>query len=349
MCSFGLDRDDAWRLFQVPMNKTIDCVLCGSCGADFLVRPVPLESPIGASVVIRTDPIRLVTGGLACNSGIAMARLGMKTAVLAYIGADDLGEMIRRRLENEDVDCQRLLRHPIDDTSSTAVLIDPGGERSFAHSAAASYRLNCSAILDNLDLFARSRMMLLGYYSQMPDLEEDLPEVLAAIRATGCRTALDAGGNGGSMQPLDRILPHLDVYMPSHLEAMHQTGQSDPRDIIDTFRSCGAAGILGVKLGSEGALLSPATGEYVEVPCVPPPGPIVDTTGAGDSFLAGLLTGLLRGLSAEDAGRLGAATAACCIAALGATAGIRGYRETAALAGMGDCSGRTCLPPSTAQ
>jgi sugar/nucleoside kinase (ribokinase family) len=203
------------------------------------------------------------------------------------------------------------------------VLVDRGGERSFAHTAGASNLLDRSVMLGHLDLFARSRMMLVGYYSQMPKLEEDLPEVLSAIRAAGCRTALDTGGSGGSMQPLDRILPHLDVYVPSRDEAMHQTGQSDPRSIIDTFRRCGAAGILGVKLGSEGALLSPAAGEYVEVPCAPPPGPIVDTTGAGDSFFAGLLTGLLRDMSVEDAGRLGAGTATCCITALGATEGIR--------------------------
>ncbi len=305
------------------MNKTLDCVFCGSCVADLLIRPVPLQSAIGAGTVIKSDPFRLMTGGLACNAGIAMARLGMKTAMLAYVGADEWGEMIRRSLETEGVDCRRLLRHPTTGTSTSAVLVDQGGERGFAHYAGASNLLDRSVMLDNLDLFARSRMMLLGYYSQLPNLEQDLPEVLAVIRSTGCRTAVDTAGSGGSMQPLDRILPHLDVYVPSRDEAMHQTGQSDPRDIIATFRSCGAAGILGVKLGSDGALLSPAAGEYVEVPCVPPPGPIVDTTGAGDSFLAGLLTALLQEMSVADAGRLGAATAACCITALGATEGIR--------------------------
>lgn len=323
MCCFERDRGGTWNLFLAPMNKSFDCVFCGSCVADLLVRPVPLESAIGAGVVLIIDPIRLTTGGLACNSSIALNRLGLKSAVLAYIGADDWGETIRRRLETEGVDCQRLLRHPTASTSTTVVLVDPGGERSFAHCAGASNRLARSVMLDNLDLFARSRMMLVGYYSQMPDLEDDLPEVLAAIRATGCQTALDAAGSGGSMQPLDRILPYLDVYVPSRDEAMHQTGKSDPREVIETFRRCGAAGILGVKLGSEGALLSPAAGEYVAVPCVPAPGPIIDTTGAGDAFFAGLLAGLVRGLSVADAGRLGAATAACCITAVGATEGIR--------------------------
>ena len=93
---------------------------------------------------------------------------------------------------------------------------------------------------------------------------------------------------------------------------------------------------MGVKLGSEGALLSPRAGEYVEIPQVVPPGPVVDTTGAGDCFYAGLLTGLLKGMSVERAGRLAAAAGACCVTGLGATAGLRDYQETARLAGLED-------------
>ena len=188
--------------------------------------------------------------------------------------------------------------------------------------------------LDHIDLFARSRMTLIGYYSLMPNLESDLADVLAAIRATGCKTALDCAGSGGTMQPLDKLLPHLDVYVPSLNEASHQTGLSDPRAILELYRNCGAAGLVGVKLGSKGALLSPAAGQWIEVPAVAPPGPIVDTTGAGDCFYAGLLTGLLRGMDAASAGRLGAAAGACCVTALGATAGIRDYAATAKLAGL---------------
>ena len=304
------------------MNKTIDCVCCCSCVADLLVRPVPLQSAIGKGTVLKTEPVRLMTGGLACNAGIVMSRLGMKSAILAYVGTDEWGEMIRRHLEAERVECQRLLRHPSAGTSTSVVLVDSGGERSFAHTFGASNLLDRETMLANLDLFAASRMMLVGYYSQMPSLEEDLAEVLAAIRATGCRTAMDTGGSGGGMQPLERILPHLDVYIPSLREARNQTGLSEPREIIDTYRRHGAPGILGLKLGAKGAMLSPAAGEYIDVPSLPPPGPIVDTTGAGDSFFAGLLTGLLRGLSLADAGRLGAATASCCVTALGATEGI---------------------------
>jgi sugar/nucleoside kinase (ribokinase family) len=72
----------------------------------------------------------------------------------------------------------------------------------------------------------------------------------------------------------------------------------------------------------------------IEIPPVDPPGEVVDTTGAGDTFYAGLVTGLLRGLALDDAGRLAAAAGACCVTALGGTAGVRGYEETAKMAGI---------------
>jgi sugar/nucleoside kinase (ribokinase family) len=79
-------------------------------------------------------------------------------------------------------------------------------------------------------------------------------------------------------------------------------------------------------------MLSSKPGEVLYVPCAAPPGPIVDTTGAGDAFYGGLLAGMLRGLDAERAAKLAAATAACCITDYGATAGLSDWNETARLA-----------------
>jgi len=314
------------------MEKTIDCVLCGSCVVDILVRPVPLDVAISGGQLIEVDPIQVTTGGIVSNSGIAMARLGMNVAAFSYVGNDEWASVIRRTYESEGIDTSHLLTHPTEATSTTAVLIDPSGERSFAHCVGAPRTMDSKMYRDNFDVFRRSRMTVIGYYSLMPNLQDDLAEVLAEIRAVGCLTALDAAGDGGTMDPLSQILPHLDVYIPSLAEATHQTGESDPRKIIDVYRKCGAPGLLGVKLGSEGALLSPTAGEYVQIDCVPLPGPIVDTTGAGDSFYAGVLTGLLKGMETAEAGRLGAAAGACCVTGMGASAGLRNFEETAELA-----------------
>jgi sugar/nucleoside kinase (ribokinase family) len=213
-------------------------------------------------------------------------------------------------------------------TRTSAVLVDARGDRSFIHAVGAPRLLDAAAFCEGAPLFRRSRAMLLGYYPLLPNLLGDLPEVLAEIRAGGCLTALDAAGEGGELEPLAQ----LDVYVPSFAEARHQTGAEDPRRMVAVYRHAGARGLVGVKLGSRGALLSPAADEFVEVEVVAPPGVIVDTTGAGDCFLGGLLAGLLRGLSVADAGRIAAAAGACCVTGVGATTAIRGWDETAQLA-----------------
>jgi ribokinase len=316
------------------MKKTVDCILCGSCTVDILLCPVPLETPIGVGSLVRVQPIKATTGGLVSNAGIAMARLGMAVSAFTMLGDDDWAWIVKRTLQAEGIITRDLVTHSTAPTSVSAVTVDSDGERSFIHSQGAPKLIDRGFLLDHLDVFAGSRMLLLGYYPLMPNLQDDLPEVLPRIRETGCRIAMDTAGDGGRWQPLDRILPHLDVYVPSHREASHQTGCQDPRAIIQCLRSGGAPGLLGVKLGSRGALLSPAAGHFISIPAIPPPGPRVDTTGAGDVFYAGLLTGLLRGLDAEQAGRLAAAAAACCITGLGASAGLRDYTCTASLAGL---------------
>ena len=77
-------------------------------------------------------------------------------------------------------------------------------------------------------------------------------------------------------------------------------------------------GVLGVKRGgADGVLLCDADGTWVDVPSAAPPGPVVDTTGAGDSFAAGLIAGLFAGESLESAARLACAVAACTVTVVG--------------------------------
>ena len=313
-------------------SSGFDCVVCGTCVADILVRPVPLSTPVGAGRLFHVDPIEATTGGIVCNSGIAMRRLGLRVAAVSLVGTDPWGDFVRGRLAAEGIDAAGIESHPSLATSTTAVLIDPSGERSFAHHVGAPHALDLAFIRRHTHLWSRSRVALVGYVGLLPALEPVLAEALATIRAGGGLMALETGGDGGTLAALAPALEHVDLYVPSLDEAMHQTGLRDPREIVACYRSHGAAGIVGVKLGAQGVVLSPQAGAWLEIPCVPAPGPVADTTGAGDSFLAGLLAGVVRGMPLEEAGLLGAATAACCVTGLGAVAGLKSFEETAALA-----------------
>lgn len=316
------------------MPRPIDCLICGSCTIDILVRPFPLTRALGEERLLDVEPIDVVAGGIVSNAGIALARLGMKPSAFTYLGNDDWASWLCAKYQSEGLGVEGLVPHPTARTSTTVVLVDSHGQRSFAHSQGAPKLMDAGIFVEHMPLFVRSRMALIGYYPLMPYLQDDLPSVLARIRETGCQTALDAAGSGGDMEPLDRILPHLDLYVPSYAEAAHQTGRTNAKEMLRVFRNSGTTALLGVKLGAEGVLLSPADEEFIHVPAVPPPGPVLDTTGAGDTFYAGLIAGLLRSMSVEAAARLGAATAACCITEVGASAGLRDYDGTASLAGL---------------
>lgn len=316
------------------MAREMDCIVCGSCVVDLLCRPVNLDRPIGRGVMHEADGLVLTGGGISLNAGVTMARLGMQVGLLSYVGNDAWSTVVRDLLKTEGIDDTTLMVHPTEPTSTTVVAIDHKGERSFFHCVGAPKKLDARTILAQLSLFARTRFLLLGYYSLMPQLESDLAEVFQRVREVGCRTAMDVAGDGGSMQPLDKILPHLDVFIPSLDEAMHQTGHEEPTKMIATYRNCGAPGLIGLKLGSKGVLLSPADNDLIKVDVVTPPSAVVDTTGAGDSFYGGLLTGLIKGMSVVDAAKLGAAAAACCVCAVGGSVGGRDFAFTAKLAGL---------------
>jgi sugar/nucleoside kinase (ribokinase family) len=312
-------------------EKTIDCLVCGLATVDIVAWPVPLDQPIGSGGLVRAERIETTTGGLVSNSGIALARLGARTAALACVGDDLHGEFLRERYAAEGVDAPAL-RSCRGATSTTLVLVNSAGERSFIFDFGAARELNLDLLRANRDLLAKSKFLLFGYFGLVPTWDEELPQMLRWARECGCRTALDAAGSGGEMELLARILPHLDIYVPSLHEARHQTGLADARAMIATFRKAGARGLVGIKLGAQGALLSPAAGELLQIAPIPPPGPVVDTTGAGDAFYAGLIAGLARGMSIAEAGRLAAAAGACCVTGLGATEGLRGFDETQRLA-----------------
>jgi sugar/nucleoside kinase (ribokinase family) len=319
------------------MARDIDCLICGTCVADILVRPVGLNEPIGGGRLLHVDPIEVVTGGIVCNTGVGLARLGGSVAAASLVGRDPWADVIRSRLTAEGIDTAPLIAHDTLGTSTTAVLIDPGGERSFAHHVGAPSAINLAFIERLAGYLARSHWALFGYLGLLPGLEADLGPAMAAAKQAGCLVALETGGSGGTLAQLAPALPHVDLYVPSLDEAVHQTGLADPSAIIACYRDHGATGIVGVKLGTKGALLTPPTGaaaphREIMVPCVTPPGPVVDTTGAGDAFLAGLLAGLLREMPLADAGLVAAANAACCVTGYGATAALRSFDATWQLA-----------------
>jgi sugar/nucleoside kinase (ribokinase family) len=288
-----------------------------------------LRSPPKPGGLAFTNSVQLTTGGNVCNTGIAMAKLGMKVAAAGLVGRDVLGAAVTERLRQQGLDTSAVFTSDRGQTSATVVAVEPGGERCFFHTPGVTRLLDAAALRQCFPIFRRCRYIQIGYFGLLPALTPELPALLRELRAAAPETKvnLETVTPVGPWEQLEPILPHVDVFVPSRTEAIDLTSERDPEKMIAAFRRHMPRGLIGIKLDADGCILDDGTGRgAVVVPAYQVQ--VVDTTGAGDTWFAGLLTGLIRGMPLEQAGRLANRTAADCCTALGASAGVRTFDET---------------------
>lgn len=299
-------------------------VVClGSLVADLIAYP--LRSVPGPGQQALVDGITLHTGGCASNTAAALARLGVPVAIVARAGTDPLGDFAVQALAQRGVDVTGVRRVPAEGTSTTLVLVDPDGERRFVHAIGANGTL-CREDIDPARLRGAS-MLYVGGALVLPALDgPPLAAVLRDAQAAGLTTFLDIvwDDTGGWMKVLAPCLPHVDYFLPNLAEGRALTGRAAPAEVARSLVEAGAGTVV-LKLGAEGCLVMDRYGQPLRVPARP--AVVVDATGAGDCFAAGLVTGLWHGWPLVDAVRLGHAAGAACVASVGATAGVGSLAE----------------------
>lgn len=314
------------------MKVQHDCIVCGNLVADIIGRPINSLVPKHNTGHTRVDQVRLFTGGFGCNVSIALTKLGVSTGVIGRVGNDEWKELICQALSNHGVDTGGLIIDPEEQTPATIVCVDSTGERTFYHTIGAHKNLCAEDLWAHRVAIEKSRVVALGYYGFFGLLEPILPDLLRKLKTeTRAKILLDTCGSvGPTLDDLGRSLPFIDFLIPSLHEAIVLTGRKMPEEIVRLLRDRGATGVLGVKLGGDGCLLDDGKNS-IRVPALAVK-EVVDTTGAGDSFLAGIMTAYLHGMDLEQMARFASAAGGCCVQALGASTGIRSFEETLELA-----------------
>lgn len=258
------------------------------------------------------------TGGDALNVAINLANLGARVCMSGAVGDDFASGGVLGRLKKYGVFADYVQKMEGEVTATSIVLCTPGGDRHFVYQAGANDRYDASALTDAA--LARAGILFVGSFLGLPMLDgEPLIQLMCRARSQGLQTAMDAcGGSRAADKPalLLKILPYLDVFFPSEEEAAFLGGGREPRDAARYFVEKGAR-LAGVKLGGRGCFLTDGNwGEAVPaLPCEDP----LDTTGAGDAFMAGFLRGMTLGLPPSRCARMGVAMGSRCIQSLGAT------------------------------
>ncbi len=272
------------------------------------------------------DQIRMSFGGDALNESVVLSRLGKKVQLISKIGADEAGRSIRKHLEKEKVSTKHVIVQQGLNTSVNIALVEAGGERRFLTDPHSSQRkLDLEDVLPMLDESAPIVSFASIFISPCFSIDK-IEELFSRVKAAGKILVCDVTRpkNGETFDDLKVLFPYIDVFVPNDEEIFLLTGEKDSYKNVQMLVDAGVKTAV-VKIGRDGCLVGTKDG-IVHVPAVLGV-KCVDTTGAGDSFAAGLIAGLIEGREMLDCARLGCAAASCSIEQVGATEGVRSIEQ----------------------
>jgi ribokinase len=298
--------------------------IMGSFVADLAFRAPRL--PEWGQTIIGSE-FRLGPGGKGSNQAVAAARLGAEVAFVTKLGRDAFGDLARRTYREEGIDTEFCFETVEHGTGGAAIVVHgERGENAIVVAPGASFQLTPAEV----DLAAKRIRESAVFLTQ---LELPLPVVahgLQLARGSGVTTIL----NPAPALPLpDDLYGWCDVLTPNETEAAALVARPIG-DLADAER---AASVLLGRGARHVVITLGARGAYVKtrdisrhVPAVDG-GAVVDTTGAGDAFNAGLAVALAEGHDVVAATAFGCAVAAIAVTRRGTAPSMPTRRDVDAL------------------
>ena len=299
-----------------------DIICIGMALLDSIIKGFD-PNPISKSG-FRAESGSLRIGGEAVNEAVTAAKLGMKTGILCCLGMDPAGEMVEQYLQRNGVDTD-LVRHDCrHETPVTTMFVNEDGTRRSVTNQSHRYNFHPE---EYVECFSDTRAIILGSLFRAPfDDAGIIHTVIGEAKKRGTIVFADVKIPNFTELGLEDIqlsLPMIDYMTPNEDEAKYYTGQEDPKEAAKVFLEYGVRNVM-IKLGSKGCYFRNAK-EEIELPAYRIKA--VDSTGAGDNFIAGFASEILRGNSCREALRFANACGAICTTALGSGTGLKNREQ----------------------
>jgi sugar/nucleoside kinase (ribokinase family) len=316
--------------------------------------------------ILEMSGLKLSTGGAVANTGIALKKLGINTALLGKVGADAFGKVILEILKKEDKTlAENMIISGNEVSSYTIVLNPPDTDRIFLHYPGPNHSFTASDI--PYEKIKSSRIFHFGYPPLMQKFYEndgkELVKMFQRIRKMKIITSLDMAmpdpespaGRVDWFKFFKNVLPMVDIFMPSIDELLYMLNPekfykiSEKKERFDIVLLNQLAGqlidygtkVVAIKLGDQGLylrtyqtqksnlsyIINHKDWDYRQLLSPCFATEVKGTTGTGDATIAGFLAQLLEGGEPEKCITLATAVGACCVEAIDATDGIRPLPE----------------------
>jgi len=288
------------RLISMAQDqRPLDVLSFGEALVDFLPdsRGVPLR---------RVENFRRVVGGAPANLTIGLSRLDCRAGLHGKVGDDEFGQFLCDQLEWEGVDTTGISRTDEEPTGITFVSLDTEGERSFVF-----YRHPSADMMFRLedvdpDLIERARIFQYGSNLLVSDpLREATMSAIHAADQAGCFMSMDPNtrlhmwdDEGRARETTLEALQYADLLKINEEELEFLAPDLSFEQAWEQTFAPHDIGVLVLTQAGDGAsIISERGRRHVDAPKQER---IVDTTGAGDGFLSGLLAGITHKLDDDE-------------------------------------------------
>jgi len=266
------------------------------------------------------DKIKFTVAGTAAAPSVNLAKMGVDVATVGRIGKDSIGDFVRTTMDSYGVNTDNLIVDPELQTSSSLLPIRADGSRPALHVIGA----NAGLCEDDVpwDVVEKAEVFHLGGAFILPGIDgEPMARILKRVKELGVTTTMDflMSPRPDAQDIVGPSLQYVDYLMPNIEEAGWLVGTEDRSEIIRWMHDAGA-GCTILTMGEEGVSIAPNGQSETVSPTFAID--VVDTTGCGDAFTSGFISGLITGLSLVDAAERGLACGSLVATGLGSDAGI---------------------------
>lgn len=290
----------------LPHYNNNDVIVVGAVYLDInLTEPVPLTSRPDGDYEIVGRGYQLAPGGSAFIFTRVLKKLGLKPLFIGQIGHDFFGQLLTRQINRDKIATDLIIR-PTVQTNFSANASGQGDTSLGITAGNANQFLTASAVEPRLAKhLPKARALYIGGYFKMPQLAGLYPRLARQAKGLRRLVILDHGTlhvkvSASHWKKLYTLLPYVDYYLPNKEEFLKITRTKSLAEGFRWFKKNYQATAV-IKCGRAGACL------WENNRIITVPGRqvrVLHTVGAGDSFNAGLIYGILKGYPTIKAVRL---------------------------------------------
>ena len=266
--------------------------------------------------VYRAQSISLNTGGDALNEASVLARAGAAVRLVCGLGEDAAGDLVLETAKKRGIDISGISRIRELTTPVANLMVAADGSRVSYNSPATMLE----GYLPEAEVMKGAAVVSLASAFRAPlDQAETLKKLITGAKEVGAVLCMDTKlptYREIGLSDIAEVLPLVDYIFPNESEAAFFTGEEDPMEAARRIREMGVRNVI-VKTGEKGCCVC-GEKESFELPALSVPA--VDSTGAGDHFVAGFILGILEEGDLTECCRRGRKLAAECVQHAGAFA-----------------------------